>query len=37
MPEAADRIRPGLRPLQILELFTVRTLLRIVVTKGARA
>jgi acyl carrier protein len=33
MPEAAARINPGLRPVQILELFTVRTLARMVVTK----
>ena len=35
MPEAADRIHPGLRPVQILELFTVRTLARMVVAKQA--
>jgi acyl carrier protein len=30
MPEAADRIRPGLRPAQILSLFTVQTFASVV-------
>jgi acyl carrier protein len=30
MPEAADRIRPGLRPAQILSLFTVQTFAAVV-------
>jgi acyl carrier protein len=30
MPEARDRIRPGLRPVEILGLFTVETFARIV-------
>ena len=30
MPEAGDRIEPGLRPSQILELFKVRTFVNIV-------
>jgi acyl carrier protein len=30
MPESADRIVPGLRPTQILTLFTVRTFVRMV-------
>lgn len=30
MPEAAERIVPGLRPTQILTLFTVRTFVRMV-------
>lgn len=33
MPEAAERIRPGLRASQILSLFTVQTFVRIVQTK----
>ena len=35
MPESAGRIHAGLRPAQIPELFTVRTLVRIVTTKQA--
>ena len=30
MPEAADRIQPGLRPVQILSLFSVRTFANLV-------
>jgi acyl carrier protein len=33
MPEVADRVRPGLRRMQILTLFTVRTFVRTVVGK----
>ncbi len=33
MPEAADRIRPGLRPMEILSLFTVQTFVNIVEAK----
>ena len=33
MPEAAERIKPGLRPVQILTLFTVQTLVRLVENK----
>src|SRR6516164_2506726 len=33
MPEAADRIRSGLRPMQILSLFSVRTFVNIVTAK----
>jgi acyl carrier protein len=33
MPEAADRIRPGLRPMQILGLFSVRTFVSLVEAK----
>lgn len=33
LPEAADRIPPGLRPGQILSLFTVRTFVNLVVAK----
>jgi len=33
MPEARDRIRAGLRPTQILTLFSVRTFLNIVLAK----
>ena len=36
MPEAADRIRPGLRPMQILSLFSVRTFVNIVTAKLGR-
>jgi acyl carrier protein len=36
IPEAADRIRPGLRPVQILSLFTVRTFVRMVEAKRAQ-
>jgi acyl carrier protein len=35
MPEAADRIRPGLRPMEILSLFTVQTFVNIVEAKRA--
>lgn len=37
MPEAADRIQPGLRPMQILSLFSVQTFVNIVNTKRATA
>ncbi|SRR6266545_1609273 len=37
MPEAGDRIKPGLRPTEILGLFTVRTLMNIVTQKRERA
>ncbi len=33
MPEVAERIQPGLRPAQILGLFTVRTLVHLVAGK----
>jgi len=33
MPEATDRIVPGLRPTQILALFSVRTFVNVVETK----
>ena len=33
MPEAADRIKPGLRPAMILSLFTVQTFANMVVGK----
>lgn len=33
MPEAADRIKPGLHPAQILSLFTVQTFVHLVVGK----
>lgn len=33
MPEAADRIQPGLRPVQILTLFSVRTFANLVIAK----
>jgi len=33
MPEAAHRIEPGLRPVQILSLFSVRTFANLVVAK----
>jgi acyl carrier protein len=36
MPEAADRIRSGLRPMQILSLFSVRTFVNIVTAKLGR-
>ena len=35
MPEAADRIEPGLKPIGIYELFSVRTFLNIVEAKLA--
>lgn len=35
MPEAADRIQPGLRPMQILSLFSVQTFVNIVNAKRA--
>jgi acyl carrier protein len=37
MPEAAERIRPGLRPMQIMALFSVRTFVNIVAAKRERA
>ena len=37
MPEAADRIKPGLRPVQILSLFSVQTFVNIVNAKRAAA
>ena len=37
MPEAAGQIKPGLRPAQILALFTVQTFVRMVLTKQAAA
>jgi len=37
MPEAAARIQPGLRPIQIPGLFTVRTFASIVEAKRAQA
>jgi acyl carrier protein len=33
MPEAAQRIQPGLRPAQILSLFSVRTFVNLVLAK----
>jgi len=33
MPESAERIQPGLKPGRVLELFQVRTFVRIVSTK----
>ena len=36
MPEARDRIQPGLRPIQILSLFSVQTFVRLVETKLAQ-
>jgi acyl carrier protein len=33
MPEAASRIKPGLRPAQILSLFSVRTFVNLVLAK----
>ena len=33
MPEAKDSIKPGLRPVQILGLFTVQTFVRTVAAK----
>jgi acyl carrier protein len=33
MPEAAQRIQPGLRPAQILSLFSVRTFANLVIAK----
>ncbi len=33
MPEAADRIKPGLHPAQILSLFTVQTFVHLVIGK----
>ncbi|HVV85423.1 MAG TPA: acyl carrier protein [Kofleriaceae bacterium] len=35
MPEAGARIKPGLRPRQILSLFTVQTFVNLVVAKQA--
>jgi len=35
MPEVADRVKPGLRPNQILSLFSVRTFVNLVVAKQA--
>ncbi|NUQ75843.1 MAG: acyl carrier protein [Polyangiaceae bacterium] len=35
MPEAAERIKPGLRPMQILSLFSVQTFVNIVNAKRA--
>jgi acyl carrier protein len=35
MPEAGARIKPGLRPVQILSLFSVRTFANLVVAKQA--
>ncbi|MGC4117239.1 MAG: hypothetical protein QM765_22305 [Myxococcales bacterium] len=35
MPEAKDRIVPGLRPTQILSLFTVRTFVNLAAGKKA--
>jgi acyl carrier protein len=37
MPEAADRINAGLRPMQILSLFSVQTFVNIVNAKRATA
>ncbi|HLM72652.1 MAG TPA: phosphopantetheine-binding protein [Polyangiaceae bacterium] len=37
MPEAADRITPGLRPMQILSLFSVQTFVNIVNAKRSAA
>jgi hypothetical protein len=37
MPEAAARIKPGLRPINIPGLFTVRTFASIVEAKRAQA
>jgi acyl carrier protein len=38
MPEAADKIKPGLRPVQILSLFSVQTFANIVLAKrGSQA
>jgi acyl carrier protein len=37
MPEAAERIHPGLRPMQILGLFSVQTFVNIVNAKRAAA
>jgi hypothetical protein len=37
MPEAADRIKPGLRPMQILSLFSVQTFVNVVNAKRAVA
>jgi acyl carrier protein len=36
MPEAADRIKPGLRPVQILGLFSVQTFANLVAAKRAQ-
>jgi hypothetical protein len=33
MPEASQRIHPGLRPAQILSLFSVRTFVNLVLAK----
>lgn len=35
MPEASERIKPGLRPMQILSLFSVQTFVNIVNAKRA--
>ena len=37
MPEAAERIHPGLRPMQILSLFSVQTFVNVVKAKLAVA
>ncbi len=37
MPEAADKIQPGLRPAHILALFTVQTFVQMVLKKQAQA
>ena len=37
MPEAAERIHPGLRPMQILSLFSVQTFVNVVNAKLAAA
>jgi acyl carrier protein len=37
MPEAADRIQPGLRPVQILGLFSVQTFVNLVEAKRSAA
>ena len=37
MPEAKDRIAPGLRPMQILGLFSVQTFVNLVEAKQRRA
>lgn len=38
MPEAKDKIKPGLRPVQILSLFSVQTFVNIVLAKrGSQA
>jgi acyl carrier protein len=35
MPEAKERIKPGLRPVQILSLFSVQTFVNLVIAKQA--